>query len=307
MEGVNDGILLVDKSEAQTSHDVVEKVRKILKPRKVGHAGTLDPFATGLLIILVGQGTKLSEFMMALPKSYEALIQLGVDTDTYDKTGKIVKQARQLSVTEEEVRSALEGLVGEFDQVPPPYSALKIKGQRAYQLARKGEDVKLAPRKVKIYEISVEQVSLPFVSMSLKCSSGTYVRSIAFDLGAKLGCGAHLRELRRTQIGDFRVEDAIRSSNLMELGRNEILNRIVNPVRALSSMVTIEIPDTLARKVRSGYCPNVRDVGIEGDSTLAPGMLLKLVCDEQLVAIASIKGSKKGPEEKILQLKRVFS
>lgn len=307
MEDVSDGILLVDKAEAQTSHDVVEQVRKILKPCKVGHAGTLDPFATGLLIILVGQGTKLSEFMMALPKTYEAVIQLGVDTDTYDKTGRIVKKASQLKVTEEEIRSTLGGFVGEIDQVPPPYSALRIKGKRAYQLARKGENVKLAPRKVRIYEIGIEQVDLPFVSIRLECSSGTYVRSLAFDLGMKLGCGAHLRELRRTQIGDFRVENAIPTGDLASLGKEELLKRIVSCARALGGTVSVQISSALALKVRKGYCPKVREVGIEGDGGLAPGKLLKLVCDEQLVAIASVQADKKEPKEKRLQLKRVFS
>ncbi len=306
MEALNDGLLLVDKQEGQSSHDVVKKVRAIIRSKKVGHAGTLDPFATGLLLILVGQGTKLSEFLMALPKTYEAVIQLGVETDTYDRTGKVVKETHGSGITEESVYTALNGFLGETYQTPPPFSALKIRGKRAYELARKGQKVELAPRKIRIDVIEPKQVSLPFVRIKLRCSSGTYVRSIAHDLGEKLGCGAHLCELRRTRIGEFRVEEGIVSSGLEKLEEEQLMKMLVPSAGALSNMASVEISRSLAAKVRSGYCPRIEEIGVEDMAVDLKHTFVKLVCGAQLVAIAGITESPGKSVQGMLRLKRVF-
>jgi len=307
MEGVEDGILLINKAEGKTSHDVVQKVRRILGVNKVGHAGTLDPFATGLLVILVGQGTKLSEFLRPLAKTYEAVVRLGIETDTYDRTGKIIRKAGEIRITEDDVQSAVRGFLGEIEQIPPPFSAIKIKGKRAYQLARKGKEVNLAPRKVTIYEIVLDHMELPFVGIKVRCSAGTYVRSLAFDLGRKLGCGAYLDKLRRTQVGQFRVDEAIGSEKLERLGKAYLGTKMMSLVEALGNITSVEITKGLAGKVRNGYCPRNDEIGCGDSRSSISGKLIKLVCDKRLVAIASVKESTRKAGERILQLERVFS
>ena len=307
MGELEDGILLVDKAQGQSSHDVVQQVRKATGIRRVGHAGTLDPFATGLLIILIGQGTKISEFITSLPKTYEGLIRLGIETDTYDKTGRVVKETQDLGVTADEIRFALKGFLGEVDQTPPPFSALRIKGQRAYNLARKGKQVRLAPRRVKIYDISLENVDLPFVGLRVKCSSGTYIRSLAFDLGKKLGCGAHLSELRRTEIGPFQVDKAIGSQSIEQIKKAEILDKMLSLVEALENIASVEIPQTLAAKVRKGYCPRFDEMGFDSGLPDMSDGHVKLVCEGRLVAIMKIEESAQGIGARKSQLRRVFS
>ena len=306
MKSADGGILLVDKSEGETSHDVVQKVRRVLGIRKVGHAGTLDPFATGLLVVLVGQSTKLSPFVTAETKVYEAVVHLGVETDTYDKTGKIVRERGLSEIKRGDVEKVLTKFTGEIEQIPPPFSALKIKGKRAYEMARKGEEVKLSPRKVVIYDLTVEEFEPPLLSITLRCSSGTYVRSLASDVGDALGCGAHLNLLRRTQVGAFRVEEAISSSLLKGIGSNDLKARLINPVKALPHMMNVEVNDHLARRIRKGYCPKITELMLQSGSFDEMGSLIKLVCDGQLVAIASVRRSAPEKCTKLVSLKRVF-
>jgi len=307
MDGLEDGILLVDKAQGQSSHDVVQQVRKATGIRKVGHGGTLDPFATGLLIILIGQGTKISEFITSLPKTYEALIRLGVETDTYDRTGRIVKETQDIGVSPDEIRYALDGFVGEIDQIPPPFSALKINGQRAYSLARQGKQVRLPPRRVKIYDIRIENVDLPYIGLKLRCSSGTYIRSLAFDLGKKLGCGAHLNELRRTEIGPFQVSEAVQAQMMDQLKKAELMGKMLSMVEALVNMATVEITQALAEKVHKGYCPKSSEIDFDGTLAEIPEGHIKLVCEGRLVAILKTEESARGVDASKLQLRRVFS
>jgi len=201
-------ILLIDKPKGISSFDVIRILRKKLKIKKMGHAGTLDPLATGLLIIGVGKGTKKLSQFLKLDKEYVAKIKLGAVSDTYDKEGKI-KEIKIEKVPEKiKVEKVVESFVGEISQTPPLYSAKKIKGKRAYQLARRGIEVKLKPKKVKIYKIEILDYKFPYLKIKVNCSSGTYIRSLAADIGKKLKCGGYLEELKRTKIGKFSLKDA---------------------------------------------------------------------------------------------------
>ena len=209
------GFILIDKPSGMTSHDVVDYLRKITKIRKIGHAGTLDPIATGLLILGIGRKAtkKLSQFQK-LDKEYIAKIRLGAVSDTFDREGKILILKKVKIPKEKEVKEVLENFVGEILQTPPPFSAKKIKGVKLYELARKGILVKAKSKKVKIYKIKLLKYKFPYLEIKVNCSSGTYIRSLAKDIGEKLGCGGYVEELRRTKIGNFRVEKAQKLENL---------------------------------------------------------------------------------------------
>ncbi len=201
-------ILLIDKPKGITSFQVVEKVRKKFGLRKVGHAGTLDPIATGLLILLVEEATRFSEFFLRLAKAYIATALLGVITDTYDAEGEVL-EVRDVSVSCEDVERVLAEFVGRISQKPPPFSAKKIGGLKAYELARKGLEVELKPIEVEVYRAKVLECKIPSVVFEFEVSAGTYIRSLINDIGLKLGCGAHIRELRRSRIGNWSVGMAL--------------------------------------------------------------------------------------------------
>jgi len=203
-------MLLIDKPAGITSHDVVDKVRRIYKTRRVGHGGTLDPFATGLLLVGVGSQTKKLHDVVGLDKTYEATAQLGGTSDTYDLTGVVVARPTSLVPRREDIEEALAKFRGTIEQKAPAYSAKKVGGQKLYELARKGVDVEhLRPtKKVDITELVITEYSWPVLKFRVTCSSGTYIRSLAHDIGEQLGCGAYLKELRRTRIGPYKLKDA---------------------------------------------------------------------------------------------------
>jgi tRNA pseudouridine55 synthase len=203
------GILNVDKPEGITSFQVVARVRKLSAVKKVGHAGTLDPLATGVLLVCLGHAARVSEYLMELPKTYRGNVRLGVATDTYDATGATVSEGDAGTVNEARLKAALETLERREEQTPPSYSAVKVRGTPAYRLARAGRPVSLLPRKVKIERIDLLSFEPPLVELEIRCGKGTYIRTLADDLGQLLGCGAHLAALRRTDVGPFHVDDAI--------------------------------------------------------------------------------------------------
>jgi tRNA pseudouridine55 synthase len=211
-----EGLLLVDKPEGMTSHDVVDAVRRALGTRKVGHAGTLDPMATGLLLVGVGRATRLLRFLGDLPKTYEGAGRLGVETDTLDAEGEVVRVA-PVSATREDVERAIAGLVGTSMQRPPAYSAVKVGGRKLYEAARRGEPLEAPPRPIVVEAFEVLGYEAPAFGFRVRCSGGTYVRVLIADIGALLGCGAHLARLRRVAIGSFRVQDAAPPEALGEL------------------------------------------------------------------------------------------
>lgn len=203
------GILPTDKPAGWTSHDVVAYVRKKYKYAKVGHSGTIDPFGTGLLLLCIGGATKLAPFLAGLPKRYRVTGRLGVVTDTYDMTGKIVKTGEIPADADKRIPDILRSYIGEYDQVPPMYSAIKIKGKPMYELARQGITVELPPRRVKIYTIEHIDVQLPLFSFEVQCGQGTYVRSLVHDVGQQLGCGGAVETLARTQIAALTLDRAV--------------------------------------------------------------------------------------------------
>lgn len=210
---MNDGLLLIDKEPGLTSHDVVQRARRLLRQKKIGHCGTLDPDATGLLLLTLGTATRLTRFLIRAPKVYCGVIRFGVVTDTYDASGRVLSEAPAAAVAalkRDEVTRAMRAFVGPIEQRPPAYSAKKVKGVKFYELARRGEEVPEEPKEITVYELEATGDLVDGrLAFRLACSSGTYARALAHDLGAALGTGAHLAELRRVQVGSFRVEQAL--------------------------------------------------------------------------------------------------
>lgn len=228
-----EGLLLIDKPSGVTSHDVVDAIRRALAVRKVGHAGTLDPMATGLMLVCLGRATRLLRYLSGLDKTYEGSALLGVETDTLDAEGAVVSEA-EVAVDEAALRAALANLTGEIDQVPPAHSAVKVGGRKLYEAARKGEQLEVSPRRVRIDAYDLLDFDPPKFDFHVDCASGTYVRSLAADTGSALGCGAHLTALRRTRIGGFTLAEA---TSPKEPGTPFPFERIVAhlPARALDA------------------------------------------------------------------------
>ena len=227
-----DGLLLVDKPAGPTSHDIVDEIRRHFRLEKVGHGGTLDPMATGLLIILLGRGTKLSNYVMGADKVYEGLMHLGATTDTEDLDGKVLAEAECSGVTREDVEREMAKLVGDLMQTPPMVSAVKQNGVPLYKLARKGKTVEREPRLIHVYEFKLLDFSLPRVSFRLRCTKGTYVRTLCADIGRALGCGAYLEQLRRTQSGSMNVENAVGYQEILGMDLDQLTKRVV-PIHQL--------------------------------------------------------------------------
>jgi tRNA pseudouridine55 synthase len=219
----SDGVVLVDKKAGITSHDVVERFRRRAKIKKVGHTGTLDPMATGLLVLCVGKATRLQAYLMGMEKTYEGTIQFGWATDTYDATGEPAGEAVEKNVEGLDLAPHVAKFTGPIQQMPPAFSAKKIEGVRAYELARKGEEVKLQPKQVTVYEFTILEVRGSTAKFLVRSSAGTYMRSLAHDLGQSLGVPAHLKELRRTRIGNFDVSEALGFDALSEAGPEVLL------------------------------------------------------------------------------------
>jgi len=247
------GVLVIDKPIGLTSHDVVQIVRKGTNIRRAGHTGTLDPRASGVLVILIGPAVRLSEFVSASDKRYQAVIRLGQTTDTYDADGHVTSTS-PVDITEEQFENALKQFIGEIEQVPPPYSAVKVKGRKAYEMAREGEEVNLHPRKIQVYNLDLLEWAQPEAVIDVYCSSGTYVRSLAHDMGEALGCGAHLVGLRRTKSGRFTLRDAVPLRNLRETFDNGTWYQFLIPAaEALSDWPAIELSQTQVEDVRHGH------------------------------------------------------
>ncbi len=232
-----EGVLLIDKPDGMTSHDVVDRVRHKLKMKRIGHAGTLDPNATGLMIILVGKATKLSQYLMGLDKTYEGVISLGIATTTQDAEGEVVEEKPVPDLSEEQIRTAMDEFLGDQYQTPPMFSAKKQDGVPLYKLARKGKTVEREPRFIHVASFKLDKWNSPDIEFTLSCSKGTYVRTIAHDLGQNLGCGAYLKELRRTDIERFKIEDSIELESFEELPYEDIKAWLIPPYQAVPSKV----------------------------------------------------------------------
>ena len=281
-----DGVLLVDRKTGVTSHDVVEVFRRRSRIKKVGHTGTLDPLATGLLVLCVGKATRLQAYLMGMEKTYEGAIQFGWATDSYDSAGEPAGEAIERSVEEIDLRALLPQFTGELDQMPPAFSAKKIGGVRAYELARRGEEVVLKTKRVTVYEFEILEVQGSVARFRVRSSAGTYIRSLAHELGQAAGVPAHLKELRRTAIGRFRVEDAIHQDRINELLIEQI---IVAP--QYQSLSEIDLP---LEKLRIDWMQQTRlmsgqPVIITPAVPVAEGDLIALGNPhDQLVAIGEV-------------------
>src|ERR1041385_2824252 len=223
-----DGVLLVDKAEGMTSHDVVALIRRKLEMKKVGHCGTLDPIATGLLRLTLGRGTKIQDLLMSEDKEYAGTLMLGVTTGTQDRQGEVIEQRPVPALDENQIRAAFEKFRGDFYQMPPMVSAIKHGGIPLYKLARQGKVVEREPRLVHVYRYTVDRIALPEIDFSVVCSKGFYVRTYVHDIGETLGCGAHLHALRRTKSGRFDVANAITVDQIKNGAREEIIGRILS-------------------------------------------------------------------------------
>jgi tRNA pseudouridine55 synthase len=302
-----DGILLIDKDEGEISYGVVRKVRRLLKVRKVGHAGTLDPFATGLLVILLGHGTKLSHFIMGEIKTYLATIRLGVETDTMDPTGGVIRTSVVPDLSPEYIQEKAQNFSGDIEQVPPAYSAVKHRGTRAYKLARRGVKVDLPKRMVTIHSMRILSVELPDIALEVSCSSGTYIRALASDLGRELGPGGHLRSLRRVASGSFEAKNALSSRELsVARGPSFVREKVIPLKAALPGMREIEVQGPLADKVRQGYQPAREELFPSARFFRGEDEYFKLVRHGELVAIVKIKSSE-DLDHVALNIERVFS
>ncbi len=248
-----DGILVINKPTGMTSHDVVAKVRKLLNQRRVGHAGTLDPGASGVLPVCVGQATRVAEYLSESGKAYRATLVFGIVTDTYDADGVVVREMDASGLTRERIEALLPSFRGEQMQVPPRYSAIKLQGQPAYKRARAGEDVSLAARPITITRLEIVAWLPPALALDVECSKGTYIRSLAYDLGERAGYGAHLRALVRTRSGPFVLSESITLEQLAEAAaRNDVQHYLRPPEQALEGFWVLALDAETAQRVRHG-------------------------------------------------------
>lgn len=248
------GVLVVDKPMGMTSHDVVQTIRRGTGIRRAGHTGTLDPRASGVLVILIGPAVRLSEYVSASKKRYQATLSLGSSTNTYDLEGEVVNTGSAEDISEEDFEKALQQFVGQIEQVPPQYSAVKVKGRRAYDMARGGEEVPLEPRIINVYSLEMLEWAPPEVVIDVYCSSGTYVRSLANDLGQVLGCGAHLVGLRRTMSGRFTLRDAIPLRRLQESFNDSTwYKHLIPAAEALGDWAMVELDADQVELIRHGH------------------------------------------------------
>jgi tRNA pseudouridine55 synthase len=268
------GALVVDKPIGMTSHDVVNAIRYGTGIRRAGHTGTLDPRASGVLVILVGPAVRLSEYVSASDKRYQAIIRMGASTDTFDSDGRFTRPPESaLNVTESQFDEVLQKFVGEIEQTPPPYSAVKLRGRRAYDMARRGEQVELAPRKISVYHLETLEWAPPEVVVDVHCSSGTYVRSLANDIGNILGCGGYLVGLRRTKSGRFSLRDATPLRKLQEAFRaGNWYQYLIPAAEALGDWPAIELNPDQVEDVKHGHRIPANPADKPGISNLVRGV-----------------------------------
>ncbi len=261
-----DGVININKPAGMTSHDVVSRLRRILNMKKIGHTGTLDPDATGVLPMCVGRGTKLSEMLMSSEKQYRAELTLGISTDTQDSSGTVLKQ-RQVNVSEAEIRDAISQFIGELEQIPPMYSAIKIEGKKLYELAREGKEIEREPRKVVIHDIEIENINLDknLVEMTVDCSKGTYIRTLCNDIGEALGCGGHMSALTRTRSGRFEIESTVTLEEIEQRAQKNDFGFITPLAEVLAEYRKVILAEKNAWRVRNGIKTSVAGV-CEGET-----------------------------------------
>jgi len=273
-----DGALVIDKPQGRTSHDVVDAARRILGFRQIGHLGTLDPLATGVLVLLLGRATRLAQFYAGRRKRYAAAFRFGFSTDTYDSDGTPLCPDAAPVLDRAEIERLAAARVGRFPQMPPPYSAKKIHGRPAHELARRKKPVELKAVEIEVYDFRVTEVSRSLAKFSIECAAGTYIRSLAHDMGAALGCGAHLAEIVRTAVGEFTLDHAAKLEELERAGAEGDLARYVIPLaRLLPELPSVTVLPILEKRVRHGSKFNVQIAQIQpGRTSAAQGATAEL-------------------------------
>ncbi len=307
------GVIIIDKPSGKTSYDIVDDVKKTLCARKAGHTGTLDPLATGVLPVCINEGTKLVRFFSTDSKEYKATMLMGVETDTLDIEGNLTAQKKP-DVVRGDIEDVLNSLAGEIKQIPPQYSAIKFKGKPMYKWARKGINLDLPPRMVKVHRITLEDVKLPYVTFFVACSKGTYIRSLCADIGEKLGCGACLAGLRRIRSGAFGERSALSLEGVHDQEKKVILKKnIISMVDALPGFSTIRVNQKLADRLKTGYQPVIEDLAGNSLSSLVAGDMVKFASPGgDLVSLARMlysfdQISSLDSGEQIAKILRVFN
>lgn len=276
-----DGVLVIDKPKGPTSFDVVRQVRGLLRVKKVGHTGTLDPMATGVLPLCLGEATKVAGFITEGDKAYDAVVRLGAETDTQDAEGKVVAEAPVPALTSALLEEVLGRFRGSFEQVPPMYSAVKVGGKRLYELARAGEEVERASRHVTVYELVLRDFSANQLRLSVRCSKGFFVRTLAYDIGRALGCGAHLEGLRRTHSGPFTLAQALPLADLAALAQapEALARRLVPVSEALTDLPAVRVSAADATRVSHG---------VPVEAPAHPGRVRVVGPSDALLAVAEV-------------------
>ncbi|MGZ6141949.1 MAG: tRNA pseudouridine(55) synthase TruB [Myxococcales bacterium] len=292
MAGELSGVVVVDKPSGPTSFDVVRRVKGLFKTKRCGHTGTLDPTATGVLPICIGDATKVASFVAEGEKEYDAVVRFGEITDTQDAAGRTLETRPLGDLTEERVRQELTGFVGLVEQTPPMYSARKVDGKRLYDLARAGEEVEREARQVNIDEARLLFFRPPDAGIFVRCSKGTYLRTLAHDLGQRLGCGAHLKALKRVRVGPFSIEDSVGLDTLMAAAKEKTLEKYLLPLsRALDELAELRLDVTLARRVAHGHAPGPADLSRLRAPPFARGRKVRLLDPEgRVLAVAESDG-----------------
>ena len=290
------GIVVLDKANGLSSNAALQEVKRLYEANKAGHAGSLDPLATGVLPVCLGEATKVSQFLLDSDKRYRARIKLGIRTDTGDSEGSIIEQNEGISVSRKAIERALTKFKGEVEQVPPMHSAIKMNGVPLYKLARKGITVEREPRLVTLYQICLVEFVHSELELEISCSKGTYIRTIADDLGQELGCGAHVIELRRTQAGVFTEKDSISSEELALEKENRGLDKIdqflIPMDRAIQDLPEVNLPSITASHVKNGQAVLVRHLPKNG--------LVRMYEDEQFIGIGSIDDDGKVAPKRLI-------
>lgn len=276
------GIINIYKEAGFTSHDVVAKLRGIVKQKKIGHTGTLDPDATGVLPVCFGNATKLCDMLTDKSKEYEACMLLGMTTDTQDMSGKILTESK-VSCTEEEAREAVLSFVGGYDQIPPMYSALKVNGKKLYELARNGVEIERQPRRVEIPSIEVLECKLPQIRFKVSCSKGTYIRALCADIGDKLGCGAAMKSLVRTRVGNFHIEEAWKLSDVEKMvAEGTLLEHVVASDQVFMACPKVNVKQEFEKNLANGNKLGLNQVNFETEQTLENGEMIRVYSSKDI-------------------------
>ena len=297
------GLLIIDKPAGMTSFDVVRQVRRMTKTRRVGHAGTLDPMATGVLPVAVGTATRLIEYLMAGDKAYRATLKLGSATDTQDSEGQVLEEKPWHDIDRAALNAAVENFIGEIDQLPPMYSALKKDGQPLYKLARQGIEVDREPRRVHVESLIIDEFSPPYMTFTVTCSKGTYVRTLCHDIGQILGCGAHMTDLRRLSCGRFGLAASHPLQVFKELSEQGRPLPFLSLAEILADWKALMVDGVILERLQNGVSPHMAD--LEGDEPVA-GDKVCFIAEDKLVAVARYTPGDESKRAGDFELLKVF-